>query len=117
MKERLLHAAPECLDLMHSAINTDSGNRIGVELSKEYAPDRQHDAAQPAQHLNQAACHAAAVHCCLLTLVLKQQRLLYLELLECELWDDLWVTAAVLSIGVVREERVLHGALVHTVRR
>lgn len=49
--------------------------------------------------------------------MLKQQRLLYLELLESELWNDLWITAAVLSIGVVREERVLHGALIYTVRR
>ncbi len=49
--------------------------------------------------------------------MLKQQRLLYLELLESELWDDLWITAAVLSVGVVREERMLHSALIHTVRR
>lgn len=40
-----------------------------------------------------------------------------LELLKSQLWNDFWVPAAVFPVGVVREEGVLHCALVHAVRR
>ena len=39
-----------------------------------------------------------------------------LELFKSQLWDDFGVPAAVFPVGVVREEGVLHCALVHTVR-
>lgn len=43
--------------------------------------------------------------------------MMHLELLKSQLWDDFGVPTAVLAIGVVREQGVLHGALVHAVRR
>lgn len=40
-----------------------------------------------------------------------------LELLKSQLRNNFWVPATIFPIGVVREEGVLHCALVHTVRR
>ncbi len=39
-----------------------------------------------------------------------------LELFKGELGNDFWVSFAVLTVGVVRKEGVLHSALVHAVK-